>query len=514
MIAYALRCGESCTFKEADAAVKVATACIRGRAKEFPAPIPLRESPDVSEFPISVFPASIQTLIEEAGAALNVPHDYLALPILALAGSAIANSRHIAVTRSHTEPPCLYACIVGPPGTLKTPALKILRRPFDEIQRIKLATWQKEMDARESLERDVRGPEPVLERVIVNDTTIETLALILHKNPRGVGLIRDELSGFLSSFNQYKGGRGSDKQFWLSAWSGDPIYIDRKTEKSNRGGPLHVYMPFVGIVGGIQPDILPAIGGECRRGSRPVQDGFMDRFAIAWPDPRSHVGERGLEISPDALHAWTSCISKLASLEMVKGDGDHLRPYFVQLNQSGRDEWRRFTDRHATEMNADGFPPHLVGPYSKLKGMTARIALILHLVRSVCDAGDSGTKMIDGLAIHDASRVTEYLKDHAKRVHACIGSDPRIESAKRVLTWIQQNQLQRFTKRDVYLAVRGLFRSPDEAGSVLEILERHFIIMPVESDRTGPGRKPSASYIVNPRISELDSVQNEQNAHN
>ena len=474
----------------------------------FAAPIPLHESPDVSAFPISVFPASLQTLIEEGGNALNVPHDYLALPILALAGSAVANSRHIALTRSHTEPPCLYACIVGPPGTLKTPALKILRRPLDEIQSRKLETWQKEMDARESLEREVRGPEPVLERVIVNDTTVETLALILHKNPRGVALIRDELSGLIASFNQYKGGKGSDKQFWLSCWSGDAIYIDRKTEKSNRGGPLHVYQPFVGIVGGIQPDVLPAIGGECRRGSRPAQDGFMDRFAIAWPDPLPHVGERGLEISPDALSAWTTCVHRLASLEMVKGDGDQMRPYYIQLDQSGRDEWRRFTDRHANNANEiRQSSPHLDGPWSKLRGMTARIALILHLTRWACDSettGKSGKHLIDGLTIHDASRVTEYLKDHTRRVHACMGSDPRIEEAKRVLRWIRQQDMQRITKRDTYRHFRNLFKNPEEAGYALSILERHYIIMPVEMDRQGPGRKPSPEYIVNPRISELD----------
>lgn len=476
----------------------------------FAAPIPLVEAPDVSAFPVSVFPASIQTLIEEASNALNVPHDYTALPILALAGSAIANSRHIAPTRSHTEPPCLYACIVGPPGTLKTPALKILRRPFDEIQRIKLESWQKEMDAWENLERDARGPEPVLERVVVNDTTCETLALILHKNPRGVALIRDELSGLIASFNQYKsGGKGSDKQFWLSGWSGDAIYIDRKTEKSNRGGPLHVYQPFVGIVGGIQPDILPAIGGESRRGQRPPKDGFMDRFAIAWPDPLPHVGERGLEISPDALHAWTTCVHRLTSLEMVKGNGDQMRPYFIQLDQSGRDEWRRFTDRHAIEANEiRQSSPHLDGPWSKLRGMTARIALILHLTHWACDAestAQSGKHMIDGLTIHDASKVTEYLKDHTRRVHACMGSDPRIEEAKRVLRWIRDQDLHRITKRDTYRHFRNLFKNPEETGYVLGILERHYIIMPVEMDRQGPGRKPSPEYIVNPRVAELDA---------
>lgn len=470
---------------------------------EWPAPIPLTTMPDVPTFPVGVFPVQIKTLIDEASAALNVPHDYLALPAIALAGAAIANSRHIALTKTHTEPPTLYAVIVGPPGTLKTPALKILRKPFDEIQREKLDKWKRALEAWENAEEsDERGPKPTLERVIVNDTTTETLCLVLHENARGVALVRDELSGLIASLNQYKGGKGADKQFYLSAWSGDPLYIDRKTERANRGGPLHVYQPFIGIVGGIQPDVLPVIGGEYRRGQRPVQDGFIDRFAIVWPDPLPHVGERGLEISQDALHAWADCVGKLAALEMVNQDG-HKRPFYIQLNQSGRDEWKRFTERHASEMNSTGFPPHLAGPWSKLRGMTARIALILHLMRWTCDGGKEG--MIDGLAIHDASKVTTYLKDHARRVHACMGSDPRLADARKVLQWILAERLQRFTTRDVYRKFRGLLRNADELDGILRLLERHNYITPVAGDASGGvGRKPSPAWLVNPLAQDDD----------
>jgi hypothetical protein len=470
---------------------------------DWPAPIPLTNPPAVMTFPVGVFPAQLKTLIDEASAALNVPHDYLALPMIALAGSAIANSRHIALTKTHTEPPAIYAVIVGPPGTLKTPALKILRRPFDDIQREKLDAWKRAFEAWENAEEsDESGPKPTLERVIVNDTTTETLCLVLHENPRGVALVRDELSGLIASLNQYKGGKGADKQFYLSAWSGDPLYIDRKTERTNRGGPLHVYQPFVGIVGGIQPDVLPVIGGEYRRGQRPVQDGFIDRFAIAWPDPLPHVGERGLDISPDALHAWSDCVGKLVALEMVIQD-DHKRPFLVQLNQAGRDEWKRFTERHANEMNAAGFPPHLAGPWSKLRGMTARFALILHMLRWACDGGKEG--MIDGLAIHDASKVTNYLKDHARRVHACMGSDPRLADTRKVLQWILAERLERFATRDVYRKFRGLLRNADELDGVLRLLVRHHYLTPVDGNaRGGTGRKPSPAWLVNPAAHDDD----------
>jgi hypothetical protein len=469
----------------------------------FPAPIPLNEAPDVSMFPADVLPDAIRQFAEEGRAALNVPIDFFGLPMLAAAGAVIGNSRHIAVKESHTEPPAIYAIITAPPGYLKTPALRKVRKPLDDIQREKTRAWQAKIDAWDAADKESRGPQPVCERIIVENITVETLCRTLYENPRGVALIRDEASGLVASLNEYKNGKGADKQFYLSAWSGDPLYVDRKSDKNSRGGPLHVYQPFVGIIGGIQPEILPAIAGETRRGRRHAQDGFIDRFAIAWPDLMPHVGEQGLDISAEAIRAWDDCIRGLHALEMVP-EGEYQRPYFVKLNQSGREEWQRFTDRHAEEMNAPSFPPHLIGPWSKLRGMTARFALILHLMRSVDSVNSvnarQGKGMVDGMAVRDAARVTAYLKDHAKKVHACMGTDPRIADARRVLQWVITNKLQRFTKRDVHRQFPTLLTSTDEIDAILDILEKHYAIIPVENNQRGPGRKASPSYLVNPRI--------------
>ena len=55
-------------------------------------------------------------------------------------------------------------------------------------------------------------PEPV-GRTVVGDTTAEALFSVLEENPRGVLVSRDELTGWLRSMDQYKGGKGSDRQF-------------------------------------------------------------------------------------------------------------------------------------------------------------------------------------------------------------------------------------------------------------------------------------------------------------
>jgi len=67
------------------------------------------------------------------------------------------------------------------------------------------------------------------------------------------------------------------------------------------------------------------------------------------------------------------------------------------------------------------------------------------------------------------------------------------------------NRLERLTKRDVHVKHRAIFRTADDIDPVLAILERHFIITAVAPpDRTGPGRRGSPSYLVNPRVYEND----------
>ena len=81
------------------------------------------------------------------------------------------------------------------------------------------------------------GPEPPQLRAIVKDITRESLVIILADNPRGVLCDPDEASGWVASFNEYKGKGGSDRQFWLSVWGSAPVSVDRK------GGRESTYVP-------------------------------------------------------------------------------------------------------------------------------------------------------------------------------------------------------------------------------------------------------------------------------
>jgi len=68
---------------------------------------------------------------------------------------------------------------------------------------------------------------PIFQHVITTDATTEALASML-AGSKGTLLFRDELAGWVKSMDQYRSGRGADRQHFLSMWSRSPIKVDRK----------------------------------------------------------------------------------------------------------------------------------------------------------------------------------------------------------------------------------------------------------------------------------------------
>ena len=60
--------------------------------------------------------------------------------------------------------------------------------------------------------------KPPCQRIVVNDSTVEKLGELLNENPRGLLLIRDELSGFLAHIEREE--FASERAFYLEASNG------------------------------------------------------------------------------------------------------------------------------------------------------------------------------------------------------------------------------------------------------------------------------------------------------
>ena len=386
-----------------------------------------KELPTPEAFPVDAMPRGCRQLINEAAAAIGCPPEFVALPMLAVLAAAIGNSRVLKLKEGWEEAAGIYAAVIADPGEKKTPAYKVAiepatkrqaalrdayQRALDEYNRELRAYEVDKADARKAGEPAPPPPQPpVMERTLVEDTTVEALAVVLDGTSRGVLAVRDELAGWVRSMDQYKqGGKGADRQFWLSGWSSGYVAVDRKS----RGKPLILTRPFVSVFGSIQPGVLGELGAG-------REDGLLDRFVFAYPEPLPSRWSDA-EISSLARDAYRRLYDALRDKHMPEDDHGDPEPDQIHFSPDAKAVFIDAVNAHREEMEAAGFPIRLKGSWSKLEAYIARLSLILAMARAV-DTGEA--ERVEGDDVLRAVVLVDYLKCHARRVYVGLyGDDP------------------------------------------------------------------------------------------
>jgi hypothetical protein len=377
-----------------------------------------KKLPDVVEFPVGSLPKACQRLVREAAAAIGCPPDFVAHPMLVVLGSAIGNSRVLKLKEGWTEGSALYGATVAEPGEKKTPAAKVALEPAVKTQAEYKSSFLEAQEKYEALlrehEKDKRDCRkdgladpappvaPIMKRTVVEDTTVEALAGVLEGNPRGVLSSKDELSGWARAMDQYKSGKGADRQFWLSAWSNSYASVDRKSRQE----PLIMPRPFVGVFGSIQPGILSELGDG-------REDGLLDRFQFCYPDPKPSRWTDD-EITPESRAGYKRLYNELRGLHMELDDHGDPDPQPVVLAPDAREVFVQAVNEHREQMELPGFSGRLKGPYSKLEAVLARLCLILALAR--CKENDAPER-VEAEDVLKAVLLVDYFKTHARRVY-------------------------------------------------------------------------------------------------
>jgi hypothetical protein len=264
----------------------------------------------------------------------------------------------------------------------------------------------------------------VLQRITSSDTTVEALCLILSENPRGLLLKRDELVALVRGMDMYRKGKGTDRQFYLSTFSGASFVLDRK---SNAGRiPVIVPRPFLSVIGCLVPDMLVEFEDEQGR-----EDGFLDRFVWVYPDLVKFVPWSEDSVSREAQQAWEACLRRLWALQGDEGRGQYM-PKAVGLLPSAKRAWVAFFNAITAEAAADDFPPRLVGPWRKLRDYGARLALVIHELRVACEECRN-EEMVEEASVLAAVQLVDYFKSHAIRVHAAMSAKADLPEADAAL---------------------------------------------------------------------------------
>jgi uncharacterized protein DUF3987 len=396
-------------------------------------------------FPWEDLPERVTLLVAEAAEALGVDLALIAGACLAVLAGCIGNRRRIVLKPGWSEPCVLWIAIVMPSGSKKTPAINSVLDHLHRLEAAALAEYREMIEAWKALSKDNREekPEPPI-RLLVSDITTEGLVSIHASAPLGLLVHRDELGGWFRGFDQYKGGKGADAQTWTEMYQGNPCIIDRKTSET-----LSVPRAAASIVGGVQPELLrSALSGEH------LYDGVASRFLfIAVPERPNRWNEE--TISAEALEGWAGLVNELLALQPNK-DGT---PKDLPLTAGAKAVWVRYHDEHAARESQEEGP--MRAAMSKLKGVTARLALVIQL------AIDPQSFKVDMAAMDAAIKISKWFEGQARRIYQGLEETAQERDRRAVYDWIMSRGGST-TQRD--LANRGPNRFRKRAEEVLKDL--------------------------------------------
>jgi hypothetical protein len=479
-------------------------------------PLRLGTLPLAEPFPVDVLPEAAALLVVEGAEAIGCPQDFLAVPALAMAAGAIGRSASLLLKDGYFARGNVYAACVGPPSGGKTPALKIAAiavRKIDEDLEAEyaqaLVRWEEESARLGSDGKKQKPPPPPRPRRIdIDDATMETIPILLADNPRGLIMVRDELTAFMLGMNQFKGGKGNDRPIALKIWSGDAIKKDRVNHEANV--PIRCPHPCLTIVGGLPPDMLGSLIDPMGR-----VDGFLDRFLLSYPEPLpvADWSERG--IPDETIEEWRRLVARLWARPMDVKEGRTV-PHVARFTPEGRAAWRKYYHAHWAEMHAPEFDPALRGPWGKLGEYAGRFALILACLHHAADptANPVAVLEVGPETVARAWRLVDYFKNHSERVHSAIAIGSGIGGGrvvKAIVDWLRQGRRESFSEHDIKQARRWI--EPEELTRALAYLTKRNVVRPREAppETSKSGRPLSPAYDVNPLLLDAQNPQNTRN---
>lgn len=443
-------------------------------------------------FPTHVLPKKLAEYVRQISRAMNVRDDFAGVTALTVAAGIIGNAARLRITSEHEQPALLFAALVGPPGSAKSPLIERFTKALSERQKrcnaefaSAMAYWNDRED-----ENGEKPEKPSLKSVIGRETTTECLLYMLPSNPRGFPLVFDELSGLFGSMNQYKR-TGNDRQIYLSMWSQSTIDQRRKTDLKEGLPPNFVFRPCVSILGGIQPDMLGSFKLQGPRGET-FDDGGMDRFLFCSPEPLPELGEQFRSIEPSLTGYWDGIVIEL--LDTMPEET------IVRMSAEAVEEWSKYSSAHAAEVNSETFPRELHGPWKKLKAYACRLALVLHVLDWACGETVS-LDTLSGSAMRRGCELADYFKSHRRKVASTSLPEDKLDGVRRISHWLAANKAPRVQKRDIYQRFKGTWKTVESLEPILESALGYHVIRPGDPDlRKSRGRKSSPWFEVHPDL--------------
>ncbi len=506
---------------------KASTKATQDGFVDFDATLTQEHRIEAPRLPVEVFGAQWADWLVGTAKAKAAPVDFTTMALLTTAASLIGNARRVAPWKEWTEAIILWISRIGEPSTNKTPGVQpiydimgilqweqkdqyaeIVRKWQEDKIKAKAALDTYTSDVKEAFaearkkqstmikqmslpKTTFEPPRPVEPALMTVDATMESLGPLLAVQPKGFLQRREELSGWISGFDQYHGRGGSERSFWIEAYNGHHYNIRRAKFD---GGSLDIKYLSISIEGSMQPDRL---GTLLLEGD---DDGLTARFLFSWPDSVAFERPSGEPAQAIALNA----LRRLRDLEMVGSDGN--KSYkTVMFNTAAAKLFEQWRIRYPRgEKGLSGKP---LSWHGKLPGVVLRLALVLTYLRWCIEAKSvKEPSEIAATRVSEAIKlVEEYFMPMANRMFGDAKLPESMRNAKIVAKAIQAKQFGEKRDGRVIVNMRQIHQqyfnrmgSEDVQHAFDELVEAGWLRR-IEHAEVRAGR-PRKDYEVNPRV--------------
>lgn len=391
--------------------------------------------------PIHCLPSLLAEYVSQSAEAIGCDPSLVAMPMLAAVAAAIGDSRAVFLKTGWIEFPVLWTLAIAPSGAMKTPAMKAAMEGTEAAQKAAFNTFQFDEAAYETAvatwqKTGKKTPEPVapkLKSLYIGDATIQAVCLRLRDNPRGLLQKRDELSGWLGSFDQYTD--GNEAAQWLEFHSANSLKIDRAADDKPT---IYVPRALVCVTGTIQQPVLKKLlTGD---GAQHFDNGLAARFIMSMPPERERIWREA--VTPDELvKKYAGLIKDLLALQpQIDAETGNRMPQLVRLSPDAKTLFVEFVNRHGRELRAFK-DDRLKSAWSKLEAQAARLALVFHVVREVHlpSPGDDAAHTIAPDIMQAALEWIEWFKNETRRIYFTLTHEGDTRQADKLIRFARRN---------------------------------------------------------------------------
>lgn len=347
--------------------------------------------------PINAFPEYVQKIICHYSEAKGYPIEYFIQGFLGAASTALGRSVTLN-TGNFTAIGSLWCIILGKRGYTKSEPLDDAFKPIRRYQFQLLDRHKTEMD--EYYEYKAKNPKSKLEpppeptKHTINDTTPEKLVMMLAANPKGIGMVYDEIAGFVGRFNRYNS--GADEQMFLTLFNGSSVMRDRMN-----GASAFAKTTYLTIIGTTQPSVLKSVFFD------KSENGFFDRWLITQPDGFKKQYPNQFGINPLEEQKYSKILLSLLGIPF-----DELNLFQMSYTPDSFkivNDYQRFIIDEQNNTEDDNYR----GLLAKMEIYVHKFALILQAIHFTLS---DDIEFVSNEAAEGAVLLTKYFIDQALKV--------------------------------------------------------------------------------------------------